>query len=121
MSDLNNLIEQAKGMDDPAKIIEVFKACGLDISEAEAKAFVDTQELPNSVMDAIAGGAKRPVGCMVCGAAVACVGGVWECPNCHWKVGSVGCPKCGAPLEYLEGSLLRCTSGTCTYSFECCL
>ena len=56
MSDLNDLIEQAKGMDDPMKIVEVFKGCGLNISEAEAKAFVDTKELPDSVMDAIAGG-----------------------------------------------------------------
>ena len=56
MSNINDFIEQAKNIDDPAKIVEVFKACGLDISEAEAKAFVDTQELPDSVMDAIAGG-----------------------------------------------------------------
>ena len=59
MSDINDLIERAKGMDDPAKIIEMSKGCGLNISEAEAKAFVDTQELPDSVMDAIAGGSEK--------------------------------------------------------------
>ena len=97
MSNINDLIEQAKGMDDPAKIIEMSKGRGLDISEAEAKAFVDTQELPDSVMDAIAGGANK----------------------------SKGCPKCGAPLEPLEGLLYgavgsRCTSDTCDYSYAYC-
>ena len=94
MSNINDLIEQAKGMDDPAKIIEMSKGRGLDISEAEAKAFVDTQELPDSVMDAIAGGANKG-----------------------------GCPKCGAPLEEMYGvgdapggSWVYCSSDPSHYS-----
>ena len=67
MSDSDDLIEQAKGMDDPAKIVKVSKVCGLDISEAEAKAFVETKELPDSAMDAIAGGSGKNSTCPKCG------------------------------------------------------
>ena len=83
MSDINDLIEQAKNIDDPAKIVGVSKVCGLDISEAEAKAFVDTKELPDSVMDAIAGGANKDQTCPNCGEALMLVsGGLFLCPKC---------------------------------------
>ena len=83
MSDLNNLIERAKGIDDPAKIVEMSKAHGLNISEAEAKAFVDTKELPDSVMDAIAGGAHKAQTCPDCGANLVTVaGGIFMCTKC---------------------------------------
>ena len=90
MSNINDLIEQAKDMDDPAKIVEVSKVCGLDISEAEAKAFVDTKELPDSVMDAIAGGSGKD--------------------KDYGK-----CPECGAPLTYIQFEGWSCTS--CSYYF----
>lgn len=85
MSNINDLIEQAKGMDDPAKIIEMSKGRGLDISEAEAKAFIETQELPDSVMDAIAGGSvNKPERCPQCGEEFdsAC-GGSLFCSKCR--------------------------------------
>ena len=86
MSDINDLIEQAKGMDDPAKIVEVSKVCGLDISEAEAKAFVDTKELPDSVMDAIAGGSRKNHTCPKCGAGGVYDGDLWVCSACDFFV-----------------------------------
>ena len=85
MSDINDLIEQAKNIDDPAKIIEMSKGRGLDISEAEAKAFIETQELPDSVMDAIAGGfVNKPLQCPECGEEFDSMCG-----------GSMVCSKCG--------------------------